>query len=236
LKIELQKACWVPIITVMKEAGKEDKFEGMRRRMVEYDLKGKGIYDADVLRVMGQIRREDFVLPDYQPQAYADGPLPIGSGQTISQPYIVALMTQELRVKTDSIVLEVGTGSGYQTAILSRLAKKVYTVERLHELSEHAQAVLGRLGVSNVEFYIGDGSSGWLGQMVFDRIMVTAAVPRVPQPLINQLGEGGLLVVPVGPGWVQELVVCEKRKDKLTERVICDVRFVKLIGEHGFEQ
>jgi len=187
LKIELQKACSSPIITAMKEAGKEDKFDGMRRRMVEYDLKGKGIYDADVLVVMEQIKREDFVLPDYQPQAYADGPLPIGSGQTISQPYIVALMTQELKVKTDTIVLEVGTGSGYQTAILSRLAKQVYTIERLHHLSEQAQAVLGRLGISNVQFHIGDGSNGWPKQMVFDRIMVTAAVPSVPQPLIEQL-------------------------------------------------
>ncbi len=236
MKIELQKACLAPIITVMKEVRKEDKFDGMRRRMVEYDLKGKGIYDADVLGVMGQIKREDFVLPDYQPQAYADGPLPIGLGQTISQPYIVALMTQELRVKTDSIVLEVGTGSGYQTAILSRFAKKVYTVERLSQLSEQAQAVLSRLGVINVDFYIGDGSNGWLKQMVFDRIMVTAAVPRIPQPLTNQLAEGGLMVVPVGGGWVQELVVCEKSKGKLSQRVVCDVRFVKLIGEHSFQQ
>ena len=236
MKIELQKACLAPIITVMKEAGKEDKFDGMRRRMVEYDLKGRDIYDADVLGVMGQLRREDFVLPDYQAQAYADGPLPIGLGQTISQPYIVALMTQELKVRADNIVLEVGTGSGYQTAILGRLAKKVYTVERLNRLSEQAQAVLGSLGASNVEFYIGDGSSGWPEQMVFDRIIVTAAVPRVPQPLINQLDEGGLIVVPVGTRWVQELVVCKKSKGKVSQRVICDVRFVKLIGECSFKQ
>jgi len=210
---------------------------------------GRDITNPDVLKAMGEVRREEFVPETYQSQAYADGPLPIGMGQTISQPYIVALMTQELRVNRDCEVLEIGTGSGYQTAVLNKLVKKVYTIERFGQLSESAQAVLGRLGISNVEFYIGDGSCGWPRQrwdpisqrMVkwgpcFDRIMITAAVPKVPLPLIEQLAEGGFIVAPVGLSGVQELVVCEKKAAHITKRLICDVRFVKLLGEYGFEE
>jgi protein-L-isoaspartate(D-aspartate) O-methyltransferase len=204
--------------------------------MIRQDLMGRGITDPDILDVMSKIRREEFVPEAYQPQAYADGPLPIGIGQTISQPYIVALMSQELRLNRDCEVLEVGTGSGYQTAILSRLVKKVYTIERVSQLAESAQAVLGRLDISNVEFYVGDGSCGWPDKRIFDRIMITAAVPDIPKPLIEQLVDGGLMVGPVGYGGVQELVVCQKRKGKIITRVICDVRFVKLFGEYGFEE
>ena len=217
--------------------------------MVRGDLMGRDITNPDVLKAMGEIRREEFVPETYQSQAYADGPLPIGMGQTISQPYIVALMTQELRLDSDCEVLEIGTGSGYQTAVLSKLVKKIYTIERFPELSESAQAVLGRLGIDNVEFYIGDGSCGWPRQrwdpisqrMVkwgpcFDRVMITAAVPKVPLPLIEQLTEGGFIVAPVGLSGVQELVVCEKKAAHITKRLICDVRFVKLLGEYGFEE
>jgi len=227
----------------------EDRFARACQQMVSHDLMGRDITNPDVLKVMGEIRREEFVPETYQSQAYADGPLPIGMGQTISQPYIVALMTQELRVNRDCEVLEIGTGSGYQTAVLSKLVKKVYTIERFAELSESAQAVLGRLSISNVEFYIGDGSCGWPRQrwdpisqrMVkwgpcFDRIMITAAVPKVPLPLIEQLTEGGFIVAPVGLSGVQELVVCEKKAAHITKRLICDVRFVKLLGEYGFEE
>jgi len=168
----------------MHSREKEDKFAGVRQRMLRWDLKGRDITDPDVLRVMGEIRREEFVPDAYQSQAYADGPLPIGVGQTISQPYIVALMTQELRLNPDCEVLEIGTGSGYQTAVLSKLAKKVYTIERFAELSESAQAVLGRLDIKNVEFYIGDGSCGWPEPRLptsgcFDGIIITAAVPKM---------------------------------------------------------
>jgi protein-L-isoaspartate(D-aspartate) O-methyltransferase len=197
---------------------------------------GRGITDSSSLEVMGEIRREEFVLEAYQSQAYADGPLPIGMGQTISQPYIVALMTQELQLNPNCEVLEIGTGSGYQTAVLGRLAKKVYTIERFGQLAESAQAVLGRLGVDNVEFYIGDGSCGWPERRYFDRIIITAAVPKMPKPLCEQLVEGGLMVGPVGSSGVQELVVCEKKQGKITEKVICDVRFVKLVGKFSFEQ
>jgi protein-L-isoaspartate(D-aspartate) O-methyltransferase len=225
----------------MHSREKEDKFTGVRQRMLRWDLKGRDITDPDVLRVMGEIRREEFVPDAYQSQAYADGPLPIGMGQTISQPYIVALMTQELRLNPDCEVLEIGTGSGYQTAVLSKLAKKVYTIERFAELSESAQAVLGRLDIKNVEFYIGDGSCGWPEPRLptsgcFDGIIITAAVPKMPEPLVEQLVEGGLMVGPVGLSGVQELVVCEKRKEKITERVICGCRFVKLLGKYGFEK
>jgi len=212
----------------------KDRFAKVREWMLRRDLMGRDITDADVLAVMGEIRREEFVPQAYQSQAYADGPLPIGDGQTISQPYIVALMTQELKVNRDCEVLEIGTGSGYQTAILSKLVKKVYTIERFAQLSESAQKVLGTTGIRNVEFYIGDGSCGWPEEREFDRIMITAAVPRIPEPLVKQLKEGGLIVVPVGPAGVQELVVCEKKEGGITERLICDVRFVQLIGKYGF--
>ena len=219
----------------------KDKFGAAREQMLRLDLKGRDITNPDVLKVMAEVPREAFVPESYFSQAYFDGPLPIGMGQTISQPYIVALMTQELLVYPDCEVLEIGTGSGYQTAVLSKLAKKVYTIERLTELSESAQGILGKLGISNVEFYIGDGSCGWPASRLppsghFDRIMITAAVPNIPEPLVEQLSDRGFMVVPVGYGGVQELVFCEKRPDKLIKRLICDVRFVKLLGEYGFEQ
>ena len=218
-------------------AGPENsKFARERERMVEHDLKERGITEAGVLSAMGRVLREEFVPESYESQAYADGPLPIGMGQTISQPYIVALMTQELRLNNYCEVLEVGTGSGYQTAILAKLAKRVYTVERFAELSAKAQAVLGRLGINNVEFYVGDGSAGWYEKRTFDRIIVTAAVPKVPGQLIDQLVAGGIIVAPVGEGGVQELIVGTKKEGKLIERMICDVRFVKLVGEHAFEE
>ena len=220
----------------MCSAEEKDRLAEVRERMLRWDLRGRDITDPGVLKAMSEVRREEFVLEAYQSQAYGDGPLPIGMGQTISQPYIVALMTQELRLNRYCEVLEIGTGSGYQTAVLSKLAKKVYTIERFGELSESAQAVLGRLGVGNVEFYIGDGSCGWPEQKCFDRITITAAVPKMPEPLIEQLAEGGLMVGPVGPSGVQELVVCEKKADKIIKRAICDVRFVKLVGRYGFEE
>jgi protein-L-isoaspartate(D-aspartate) O-methyltransferase len=214
----------------------EEKLTSIRRRMIQYDIKGRGINDKRVLDVMSKIHREDFVPDQFFSQAYADGPLPIGSGQTISQPYIVALMTEQLRVDPACDVLEIGTGSGYQTAILARLSKKVYTVERFAELSASAQSVLGRLGIADVEVFIGDGSCGWPKEKNFDRIMVTAAVSEMPWPLTEQLKEGGLAIAPIGPPGVQELVLFEKRKGALSRITVCGVRFVKLIGEYGFKE
>ncbi len=219
----------------------EDRFGRERERMVRHNLKGRDITDPDVLRVMAEIPRQEFIPEAYLPQAYSDGPLPIGMGQTISQPYIVALMTQQLRLNPDCEVLEVGTGSGYQTAVLSRLAKKVYTIEKLIQLSESAQAALSRLGVNNVEFCVGDGSCGWPKSRLpirgcFDRIIITAGVPAMPKPLVRQLAESGLIVGPVGGATIQELVIGEKKKGKLIETQTCGCRFVKLIGEYGFEE
>ncbi len=217
----------------------KDKLNAAQEHMLRWDLKGRGINNPRVLSAMAEVPREEFVPESHRSQAYTDGPLPIGMGQTISQPYIVALMTQELYITKDCDVLEIGTGSGYQTAVLSKLAKKVYTIETLPDLSQSAQAVLGRLGYSNIEYYVGDGSKGWPKSKLpisghFDRIMVTAAVPNIPKPLTEQLADGGLMVIPVGYIGMQELIVCEKRADKLIEKVICDVRFVKLYGEYGF--
>ncbi len=212
------------------------RFEMDRAVMVREHLMRRDITDQGVLRVMGQLAREEFVPQQYQLQAYADKPLPIGIGQTISQPYIVALMTQELKIAADCEVLEIGTGSGYQTAILAQLAKKVYSIERHNQLSEAAQAVLGRLGIDNVEYYIGDGSCGWWEEKQFDRIMITAAVPGTPEPLTAQLRQNGLLVAPIGSDFSQDLVVCQKRENQLSSRVICGCRFVKLVGKHGFSE
>jgi len=204
--------------------------------MIAHDLKGRGIRDPDVLRVMGEIPREEFVPPEQRDRAYLDHPLPIGAGQTISQPYIVAVMTQLLRLNPDCEVLEVGTGSGYQTAILARLARRVYTTERFPDLSAAAREVLRKLGIDNVEYDLGDGSLGWPARRTFDRIIVTAAVPDFPPPLVSQLAETGIMVAPVGVGSYQQLTVAEKYRGKLIERQVSNCRFVKLIGEYGFRE
>jgi protein-L-isoaspartate(D-aspartate) O-methyltransferase len=220
----------------MSRRKNENGLDHARQRMLQYDLRARDISDPDVLRVMAEVPREAFVPENYHHQAYSDGPLPIGSGQTISQPYIVALMTQLLQLNRACEVLEIGTGSGYQTAILAHLVKRVYTIEKLPELSASAQEVLAQVGINNVEFRIGDGSCGWPEDRTFDRIVVTAAVPDLPVPLLAQLGEAGSVVAPVGHGSVQQLILGEKRRGKLIERYICGCRFVRLIGEYGFEK
>jgi protein-L-isoaspartate(D-aspartate) O-methyltransferase len=213
-----------------------DRFAMDRAIMVRNHLAGRDITDKGVLEVMAELPREYFVPQKYHPQAYADRPLPIGIGQTISQPYIVALMTQHLRLNDTCEVLELGTGSGYQTAILAKLAKRVYTIERYNQLSEMAQTVLARLGIDNVEYYVGDGSCGWLEPKEFDRIMITAAVPHIPEPLVGQLCEDGLIVAPVGGEFSQDLVVCKKVQGRLQSKFVCGCRFVKLIGKYAFDE
>jgi protein-L-isoaspartate(D-aspartate) O-methyltransferase len=214
----------------------DEYLEPARQRMLEEHLRGRGITNPDVLRAMAEVPRERFVPEDFRHQAYADGPLPIGAGQTISQPYIVALMTQLLRVDSESEVLEVGTGSGYQTAVLARLAKRVYTIERLPELSAAAREILDEMGIRNVEFHVGDGSCGWPQPRTFECILVTAAVPDFPPPLVAQLQEAGAIVAPIGQQSVQQLVLAEKYHGKLVEKDICSCRFVRLIGQHGFPE
>jgi protein-L-isoaspartate(D-aspartate) O-methyltransferase len=220
----------------MPERTNHNSLDQARERMLRHDLRGRDITDPEVLRVMAEVPREEFVPPEDRWHAYANGPLPIGQGQTISQPYIVALMTQVLRVNRDCEVLEVGTGSGYQTAILARLAKRVFTIERSPDLSAAAQGVLRTLGINNVEFRVGDGSCGWPEERTFDRIMITAAVPDFPRPILAQLAETGVIVAPVGQSSLQELAVAEKHHGELIERYVCGCRFVRLIGEHGFSE
>jgi protein-L-isoaspartate(D-aspartate) O-methyltransferase len=217
-------------------AGRTDRWTADRQHMLRFDLRGRDITDPEVLQVMAKVPRERFVPAEYEAQAYDDRPLPIGQDQTISQPYIVALMTQALAVTSDCEVLEIGTGSGYQTAVLARLASKVYTVERLEGLSRFAQGILGELGVDNVEFHVGDGTLGWPVPRTFERIMVTAAVQEVPGPLLDQLNLDGLLIVPVGSASVQTLVLYRKTQTGTVHRDLCAVRFVRLIGEHGFDE
>ncbi len=220
----------------MTEANEKDIFSQQRREMVRLHLKGRDIVDPAVLKVMGEIRRQEFVLPQNSPQAYADSPASIGLSQTISQPYIVALMTQELKVEPGCEVLEIGTGSGYQTAVLAGLAKKVYTIERHEDLLQKAQATLARLGIENVEFFLGDGSYGWPSEKNFDRIMITAAAAKMPQPLIEQLADSGIAIAPLGGEVIQDLIAIQKKGEKLTQRTICGCRFVRLIGKYGYDE
>jgi protein-L-isoaspartate(D-aspartate) O-methyltransferase len=203
----------------------------LREAMVKTQLAGAGITDPDVLQAMRDVPRHEFVPPALQPYAYADGPLPIGHGQTISQPFIVAYMTQALDLSPTDTVLEVGTGSGYQAAILGKLAKEVYTIEIVPPLAESAKVVLARLGFENVHVKQGDGYLGWPEKAPFDAIIVTCAPEEVPEPLIAQLREGGRLVIPVGEaGGVQELVLLRKKDGKVAKERMIDVRFVPMTG------
>jgi protein-L-isoaspartate(D-aspartate) O-methyltransferase len=222
------------MIDAMPKRDEQAILQRARQRMLDHDLRGRDITDLEVLRVMGAVRREAFLPPDRYHQAYSDRPLPIGAGQTISQPYIVALMTQLLRLDHDCEVLEIGTGSGYQTAVLASLTRRVYTMEVVTDLAGRAEETLQKLNIDNVEYRLGDGSTGWPESRTFDRIVLTAAAPNWPGPLVTQLAEGGLIVAPLGRGSTQSLTVGEKRQGKLIETAICGCRFVKLIGEHGF--
>jgi protein-L-isoaspartate(D-aspartate) O-methyltransferase len=209
-------------------------FEEARHRMVERQLAQRGITDERVLQVMRDVPRHQFVPEDLWDMAYRDTPLPIGHGQTISQPYIVAYMTQLLHLTLDDRVLEVGTGSGYQAAILSRLASEVYTIECVAELAQRAERVLQEMGYDNIRLRIGDGGYGWPEAAPFDAIIVTAAAPEVPSPLIAQLTEGAPLVAPIGPTGYQDLVRLYKRGDQTQTEYLTPVAFVPLVGEHGW--
>lgn len=202
----------------------------LRERMVREQLRGRGITDQRVLRAMRDVPRHEFVPAAQRAQAYGDHPLPIGGGQTISQPYIVALMTQLLAVRPSDRVLEIGTGSGYQAAVLGRLATAVYSIEIDPTLAETARQRLAALGYDNVTVRTGDGFFGWPEQAPFDAIMVTAATPRVPEPLIAQLREGGRIVVPLERDGSQQLTVGVKRDGRLDLRTHGVVLFVPLVG------
>jgi protein-L-isoaspartate(D-aspartate) O-methyltransferase len=199
----------------------------------KFEWMGKDVTDEDVIKAMDSVPREEFVRDEDRAAAYADHPLPIGYGQTISQPYIVALMTQLLKLKRDHIVLEVGTGSGYQAAILSKLCKEVYTVEIIAALAAQAEERLARLGYANVHVKQGDAYYGWEEHAPFDAIIVTAAAPHTPLPLIKQLRDGGRMVIPVGGrGAYQTLWLIEKHGEETTSRDVTSVVFVPLTGNH----
>jgi protein-L-isoaspartate(D-aspartate) O-methyltransferase len=202
-----------------------------REKMVLYQIQKRGIKDPDVLQSMASVRRHEFVKPALQKKAYQDRPLPIGFGQTISQPYIVALMTQLLDVDKDSRVLEVGTGSGYQAAILARIVKDVYTIEIVEPLHNQSQKVLNRLGYENIHTMNADGYFGWEAHAPFDAIIVTCASNFIPPPLIKQLKKGGIMCIPVGPPFkIQHLILVKKEiTGDITTQIITSVRFVPLI-------
>ena len=209
----------------------EQDFAVARQHMVEDQIKGRGVTDSRVTEVMSSVPRHEFVPENYRARAYQDHPLPIGHGQTISQPYIVAFMTEQLRPQPTDRVLEVGTGSGYQAAVLSKLVAEVYTIEILKPLAQRAEVDLRRLNYSNVKVKAGDGYKGWPEHAPFDAIIVTAAPDHVPQPLIDQLREGGRMIIPVGGREMQQLYLLEKHVGKLTQRAVLPVNFVPLTRE-----
>ncbi|MEW6358195.1 MAG: protein-L-isoaspartate(D-aspartate) O-methyltransferase [Planctomycetota bacterium] len=211
------------------------EFARERRRMVEEDLKRRGINDPRVLAAFETVPRHRVVPEEFRLQSYDNHPISIGEGQTISQPYMVALMTQMLCLKGDERVLEVGTGSGYQTAILAELAREVYTIERIAVLSRRAEMALKELGYQNFHLRVGDGTLGWPEEAPFDRILVTAGAPQIPRPLLDQVAEGGWLVIPVGDTYSQTLVKAEKRKGTIIESRSTACVFVKLIGREGWQ-
>ncbi len=217
------------------EAGFEARLARERERMVDEQLKRRGITDARVLDAMRRIPRHRFVEEGLAHNAYEDHPLPIGEGQTISQPYIVALMTSLLGLTGQEKVLEVGTGSGYQTAVLGALARRVCSIERLPRLAERARATLEALGVANVWIRVGNGALGWPDEAPFDRILVAAGGPSVPPPLVEQLVEGGRLVLPVGSAEDQVLTVVERAGGETRTRQCGECKFVKLVGKYAWE-
>jgi protein-L-isoaspartate(D-aspartate) O-methyltransferase len=210
-------------------------FDTERQLMVETQLKKKGIVDFMVLEAMRKVPRHRFVPPELTLSAYYDGPLSIGEGQTISQPYMVALMTECLKLKGEEKVLEIGTGSGYQTAILAELAKKVCTLEIHKSLSDKARQLLVDIGYDNIEFGIGDGSKGWEEKSPFDGIIVTAGSPDIPGTLQDQLTDGGRLVIPVGSRFLQTLYRITRVGDSFHKEEFTSCVFVPLVGEHGWK-
>lgn len=212
----------------------EDSHVQARREMVESQLRRRGIHDARVLDAVACVPRHEFVPAEHEPLAYADHPIPIAEGQTISQPFIVAASLQALELQGTESVLEVGTGSGYQTALLALLARIVYSVERHAALARGAETILGKLGFQNIKIVIGDGSNGLREFSPYNAILVSAAAPSIPQSLLDQLAEGGRMVIPVGPSHAQELQLIHKQSGKAEVKVIEGCRFVPLIGAEGY--
>lgn len=214
---------------IMGVSHQVDFFRVQRERMVRTQLADRGIGDLRVLEAMREVPRHEFVPESLHVDAYEDHPLPIGAGQTISQPYIVAVMLQHLSLQPSDRVFEVGTGSGYVTALLARMCAEVYSIERHSELAASAESTLQRLGYSNVKIRVGDGGQGWPEHAPFDAVLVSAATAEMPPTLFAQLGEGGRMVVPVGPPFSQELQLIRKVKEQAEVRVLEGCRFVPLV-------
>ena len=212
-----------------------EPYQAERERMVDQQIAGKGVSDEKVLEAMRKVPRHVFLPEEARAHAYLDSPVRIGSGQTISQPYIVALMTELLDVHPDHRVLDVGTGSGYQAAILGELAEEVHSIERHPELAVSASERLESLGYTHIHVHVGDGTQGYLAAAPFDRIIVAAAAPDVPEPLLEQLAENGRLVIPVGTRFSQQLEVWDRVGDDYKQRKTISVVFVPLIGKSGWE-
>jgi protein-L-isoaspartate(D-aspartate) O-methyltransferase len=211
-------------------------FEKLREEMVERQLISRGIKDRMVLEAMKKVPRHLFIEEALQYQAYGDYPLPIGEGQTISQPYMVALMTEALALNADDKVLEIGTGSGYQTAILAELSNRVYSIERIKVLADRARKVLDELNYYNIRIKISDGTQGWQEEGPFDAIIIAAGAPHTPQPLVDQLKVGGRLAIPIGDKLSQALKRITKKEDRVVEEDLGGCRFVSLIGKFGWEE
>ena len=210
-----------------------DKYEKVRKRMVSEHIVARGIKDQKVIQAMIKVERHLFVPKNKERMAYEDRPLPIGEGQTISQPYIVALMTEILELNKDMSVLEIGTGSGYQAAVLAEIVNEVYTIEIIETLGLKAKNTLDNLNYKNINFSIGDGYKGWAENAPFDAIIVTCAPTDIPKPLENQLKEGGKMIIPLGGSITQELVLFEKQNGKLIKKIVAPVRFVPMVRNDG---
>ena len=211
-----------------------DPYAARRQEMVDTQLRARGIRDLSALDAMRRVPRHEFVSPEYRDQSYEDHPIPIDEGQTVSQPFIVALMLEALALEPSDTVLEVGTGSGYQAALLAELSREVYSVERHASLARSAEATLARLGYSNVNVFVGDGSQGLPERAPFDAIIVAAAAPQVPASLFEQLAEGGRMVIPVGPAHAQELQLISKHHGSPVVVDLEACRFVPLIGGEAY--
>ncbi len=229
----LLTAFWILIAACNSKITSQSEFESAKKRMVENQIKARSITDEDILNALYKVDRHLFVPDDQKRYAYQDRPLPIGERQTISQPFIVAFMTNVLKIKRNEKVLEIGTGSGYQAAILGELCDSVYTIEINKTLGERADSLLRKLNYKNIKVKIGDGYKGWKEFAPFDAIIVTCSPANIPLPLKEQLKEGGRMIIPVGDSFRQELVYIEKFKDKLFEKEILPVRFVPMIDSSG---
>ena len=219
-----------------QEGSGEDEFAGQRAEMIEKQLRRRGVTDSRVLSTMAAVCREEFVPKEFRQRAYEDAPLPIGEGQTISQPYIVAAMTASLHLSGSERVLEIGTGCGYQAAILSHLSKIVFSIESRSDLAANAAARMERLGYGNVHVHCGDGTLGLPELAPFDAILVAAAAPAVPEPLRSQLAEAGRMILPVGDAENQELFYLERHGNSFETLTLEACRFVPLVGYHGWKE